>query len=68
MFSIASFKKMFASIIYEDLGQPNLVMTFSYKNVAMVLASSTLTTLASAHFVRYSVATMMYFIPLDELG
>jgi hypothetical protein len=35
------------------LGQPNLVMTFSYKNVAMALASSTLTALASAHFVTY---------------
>jgi hypothetical protein len=36
--------------------------------VGVALASSTLTTLAFAHFVRYSVATMMYFIPLNELG
>jgi hypothetical protein len=68
MFSIASFKKCLPLSLMRILGQPNLVMTFSYKNVAVALASSTLTALAFAHFVRYYVVTMMYFIPLDELG
>jgi hypothetical protein len=55
---------MFTLITYGILGQPNLVMTFSYKNVAVALASSTLIVLAFTHFV----AIMMYFIPIDELG
>jgi hypothetical protein len=60
---------MFASITYEDLGQLNLIiMTFSYKNVVVALVSSTLIALASTHFVRYYVRTMMYFILLGELG
>ncbi len=68
MFSITSFKKCLPLSLMRILGQPNLVMTFSYKNVVVVLVSSTLTALASTHFVRYYVVTMMYFILLNELG
>ncbi len=36
--------------------------------MTVALASSTLTALAFAHFVKYYVPIMMYFIPIDKLG
>ena len=47
-----------------SLGHPNLVIIFSYINLATVFASSVLEAKASAHFVTYSVATKIYcFLP-----
>ena len=50
------------------LGHPNLGIMFSYMKVAAWTAVSVFMAFASAHFVKYSVATTMYAIPLEELG
>jgi hypothetical protein len=43
-------------------------MMFSYRKIAVCLASAFFTALASAHFVKYSVAIMMYSFLLEEAG
>jgi hypothetical protein len=44
-------------------GNPNLVIAFSNRNHVVVSTVQSITSVASTHLVKYSVAVMMYLSP-----
>ena len=50
------------------IGHPNLVMIFSYINLAAISLEHVSTSCASAHLVTYSTAVIMYLTPVLFTG
>ena len=63
-----SLKKCVPLSLTRIFGHPNLEMIFSYMKATLCAAVSVLTVLASAHLVKYSLATTMDALPLRGVG
>ena len=62
------FMKFVPWSLIKTLGHPNLVITCSNKKCVAVSALQCFTGAASTHFVRYSVAVMIYIAPVHLVG